>query len=246
MAVRFTAGSQNYSATTGIPAGNVYTFTAWIYATVDSAAGQTVYWVTNNSDVFTGINIRDNPHNLQGVDGTLYGSGGIGAVSASLGIWWRVALVVNGANVTFYRAPYGLALGWVSVADATPPATPVTLFLGDNRYDEFFDGRMAAVKMWQAALTPQEVAQELEQYAPVRRANLLRFHPFLVAETRDHSGNGFTLSGGSGATTEPGPPIPWIAPHRRVVARLAAAGGGTFWKLTGQPFGLAGGRGLAA
>jgi hypothetical protein len=38
---------------------------------------------------------------------------------------------------------------------------------------------------------------------------MIRWHPFINAETTDYSGLGRTLTGGAGATTETGPPISW-------------------------------------
>lgn len=223
MAVRFDAAGENYSATNGLPT-NVYTFCAWVYPTAVGTSNRVVFWLTNGSDVFTGIEFRDNPSgDLQAYDSATWAFNGLGPLAGTANTWYRVALVVNGANATFYRSAAGSALGSASATDFTTPATPNEWFIGDDRYDEFLNGRMAAVKVWSAALTQAEVEHELGQYVPVRTANLLRFHPFVKAETTDYSGAGNTLSGGSGTTTEDGPPIPWQITAHQVILPAAGA-----------------------
>ncbi|HEV2778820.1 MAG TPA: LamG domain-containing protein [Actinophytocola sp.] len=236
MAVRFDAASENYTAATGLPS-NVYTFAAWIRPAAVGATNRVVYWLTTSGDVFTGIQVRSNAStDLQAYDSGSYAFNGLGPLSASAGVWYRVALVVNGANATFYRAAAGDVLGSASAANFTTPATPTSFHLGDDPYDEYWDGRLAAVKMWQAALTPAEVEVELGQYTPRRTADLLRWHPFITAEATDYSGNGHTLSGGTGTTTEDGPPIPWgAAPIVLGKPAAAVAGEGLAGRIAGLP-----------
>lgn len=223
MAVRFDAAGENYSASGGLP-GSTYTFTAWVLLAATSITdNQVVYWFTNGSDVFTGIEVRSTLNDLQGYDSATYSFNGLGPLAVSANTWYRCALVVNGANATFYRAAAGSALGSASASDFTTPTTPNEFFLGDDRYDEYWNGRLAAVKVWTAALTQAEVEHELAQYVPARTANLIRFHPFVKAETTDYSGAGNTLSGGSGTTTEDGPPIPWRIISPQVIVPAAGA-----------------------
>ena len=208
MAVRFSASGQHYTDTVGLP-GTVYTFTAWVWATAVGSRYRVVYWFRQTAgDHFSGIGIRDNPTDLQLMDDTTYWFSGAGPLSASGGTWYQIAGVVNGANATFYRSAAGSALTSASVTDFTPP-TPNQLWLGADAFGGWWDGRIASVKIWNVALTAAEVERELTQYVPKRTANLLRWHPFVNADPTDYSGNGYTLSGGTGATTEDGPPIPW-------------------------------------
>ena len=223
MAVRFDAAGENYSASGGLP-GSTYTFTAWVLLAATSLTdNNVVYWFTNGSDVFTGIEVRSTLNDLQGYDSATYSFNGLGPLAVSANTWYRCALVVNGANATFYRAAAGSALGSASASDFTTPTTPNEFFLGDDRYDEYWNGRLAAVKVWTAALTQAEVEHELAQYVPARTANLIRFHPFVKAETTDYSGSGNTLSGGSGTSTEDGPPIPWRIISPTVIVPAAGA-----------------------
>ena len=69
------------------------------------------------------------------------------------------------------------------------------LFVGGNGFTAWFEGSIAAVKVWDAALSGTELADERTSYAAVRTADLwaeYRFdsEPF----TTDTSGNGRTLT----------------------------------------------------
>src|SRR5690606_30411901 len=92
----------------------------------------------------------------------------------------------------------------------TNSVTVNTLRIGQSPWSgEWLNGRMAAVKIWTAALSANEIQAERDYTSPLRTANLRAWYPFEVAENIDHSGNGETLSGGSSPSTEPGPGIPF-------------------------------------
>lgn len=71
------------------------------------------------------------------------------------------------------------------------------------------NGSIAAVKVWTAALTFAELDAEKDFAAPVRTANLWANYTFQNGpQTTDESGNGRTLTGGTGASADAsGPPI---------------------------------------
>lgn len=225
MSVRFTATTQRYSATTGIPAGNVFTATCWAYISVSRATYSALWSLsipagypnprtecTTSSDGTT-LTVVDSAPIL------------VGAFANTVGTWFRLGVVINGASCTVYCAPVGSALTSASSGSFAPNSAPTFLSIGTEASGAaaFFNGRIAAFKMWQAVLTLAEVTAELAQFAPVRAGNLLRYHPFHVAETADYSGNGNTLAGGTGATTEADPPIPEaVPPWQQVVVNRAA------------------------
>src|SRR5690606_11748899 len=92
----------------------------------------------------------------------------------------------------------------------TSSLTANTLRIGQSPWGgEWLNGRMAAVKIWTAALSANEIQAERDYTSPLRTSDLRAWYPFEVAETTDHSGNGETLSGGSSPSTEPGPGSPF-------------------------------------
>lgn len=207
MAARFDAATDAYRATTGLPTGGTYTVTCWANLLVDRDDYSGVWglddgvasglWLQTDSDGTT-LGVFDTPAATH-----------LGATAVTVGTWYRVAVVVNGTSVTTHIGAAGAALT-TSTATLAPLSSPSRLAIGDEGFSGWLNGRVAAFKLWGAALSADEAALELEQYTPRRAANLLRWHPFVAAETVDYSGNGNALTaGGTGTTTEDGPPIPW-------------------------------------
>lgn len=133
----------------------------------------------------------------------------VGNFTNTVGQWVATAVVVNGGACTVYFGTDAGALTSASLGSGFGSHTaPTLLSIGTNGPgDNFVNGRVANFKMWQAVLTLGEIQADLASWSAVRTANLLRHHKFQVAETTDYSGNGNTLSGGTGAITEADPPI---------------------------------------
>src|SRR5690606_3171162 len=115
----------------------------------------------------------------------------------------------NGDTATVYRST---GTGTISSTNhsVSNALNAATLRIGQSPWGgEWLNGRMAAVKIWTAALSANEIQAERDYTSPLQTANLRAWYPFEVAETTDHSGNGETLSGGSSPSTEPGPGIPF-------------------------------------
>jgi hypothetical protein len=203
MAVRFDAQTDAYSATTGLPASTTWSVTCWAYITTDRNTASAAFGILNTG-VTAGIFLETD------TDGTTWRvfdmSTSVGGFAASVGQWTRMAVVVSGTSVTFYAGAPGSAL--TSASGTLNSATPASLTVGDDGSGaSFLNGRLANFKMWDAALSSGEVTAELGQIPPALTTNLLRYHPFYVAETADHSGHGRTLTAGStGTSTEAHPP----------------------------------------
>ena len=114
----------------------------------------------------------------------------------------------------FYYAANAAAL---SLAQATIASsfTATALTIGDHRTDTtYFNGKIANVKIWSAALTQAEIELERWQFQPRITSTLVGWWPLfaggaVAAAQTDYSGNGRTLSGGTGSTTGDNPPIVW-------------------------------------
>jgi hypothetical protein len=144
--------------------------------------------------------------------------------------WFRAAVVVNSTtSSTFYHGDGTPSSALTSGSQTTSAGavwdnTPNVLALGQYATGWGWNGRVAAVKVWSAALTASEIAAEFQRYRPVRRSGLIRWYPALFREVAeigtfnvyapDNSGNsdGVGLSDSSPyvpPTFEDGPPIPW-------------------------------------
>jgi hypothetical protein len=212
VAVRFSASGQTYSATTGLPS-SAFTFTGWAYLTTDRNAASGIFSLAStwNSNLVT-----DSDGTTLRLTDTF--SGSVGSFALSTGTWYKLAITQSSTTGVFYHASAANALTSDS-GSLQSISSPSTWRIGcSNSTSNWWNGRLAAVKVWTVALTASEIAQELNCYIPLRTTNLARWHPFLSAETTDYSGQGRTLSGGSGTATEDGPPIQWSPfPHQLLI-----------------------------
>jgi hypothetical protein len=204
MAVRYSAESQTHSRTVSLGSVSALTLAAWVKVSVDRNTnqvwasldnGNTSYWaVGTNAD---GITAQAFAHNAASGNG----------LAMTVGSWFYVALSENGVNGNMWMRPLGSAT-WTTVTWSTfgTPITGTDLRLGRHpAAGLWFNGCLAAIKVWTAALTLTEVQAESNQYAPIRTTDLRAYYPMTTTSTADSSGSGWTLSGGTGSTTEAGP-----------------------------------------
>lgn len=209
MAVRFDEVSDRYEdprTGAGVPSGD-FTFTSWVYMSVDRAA-LSCFWSFQTLDFanwyILGVNADrtitffTNGHNLNA------------AMSAmTVGVWYKFAVTLSGTTGTLYAADESSALAQVSSGTVTTHIPQQLYVGGSSSTDQWFNGRLAAVKMWTKALSQSECATELAQFDPVVTSNLLRYYKLKVADVNDYSGNGWTLlNPGTVPATEDDPPIP--------------------------------------
>ncbi len=242
MAVRFSASGQSYSRTLTLSTQAALTVCGWFKVSVDRNDYSSIFFIDNGTS--------DNWGMQTGADGTTMSSvfdastqQGIG--SMTVGTWYFIALSTSGTTGNiYYRTAAQSALTTVAVTSVTASVNAATLRIGDSPWGaEWFNGVTAALKGWNAALTANETLQESMQYQPGRVSNLLFLHPFVKAETADYSGNARTLSGGTGATTEDGPPIPWIGYSPKLIHQVSS---GSAVALAGHADAAAGATGQAS
>lgn len=88
--------------------------------------------------------------------------------------------------------------------------TPTTMWLGTDVSNEYIDGNLAHVKIWNAALTDNELLQEMYSGIPRRTANLYLWCPLWTnSMLNDLSGNGNSLTAVGTPTTQDMPPVTW-------------------------------------
>lgn len=129
-----------------------------------------------------------------------------------IGTWTFIASVYSAASTdAVYYAPAGtstLVVNSPAGGGAGLVATN-TFYIASNGFANWWDGSIAAVKVWIAALTKTELETELSKYSPVRTANLWANYTFRNGpQTADESGNARTLTqGGTPTLDAAGPPI---------------------------------------
>jgi hypothetical protein len=217
MAVRFTASGQGYTSLTSL--GSTFTITMWINQIAD--INRICILSANNAG--SGFDDISLVSGASGLTLSFKGSSSsIGAFVTTYNAWYKIAMTFSSGSAVFYHADATSALTSDAGSIGTGTGIGFKLSHSDDTGD-WFSGRIAAFKVWSAVLTDAEVARELAYYKPQRTLNIARSHPFLTAQTTDYSGLGRTLSGGSGTSTEPGPPIAWsAASHRQLIVPWTA------------------------
>ena len=114
------------------------------------------------------------------------------AVPPDVTDWNHFLVVYDGSleaasRITIYKNGLPLALSGSYPGTALSSTSPETFRIGDVNVS----GLIGHVRLWQAALTAAESAQEVHRYWACRRATLLLDAPYDDAlHARDYSGNG--------------------------------------------------------
>ena len=217
-ATRFSGTGQYFERTTNVPESVTFTMMCWASVTTHAGLNHTVlalagdasnyYWLQSRSGAVWGL-----------FNGTTLTTG-----SAMLEtLWYHLAMVVDGTGTGNFRL-YVNGIQDISMAAKSLTATEIKIAASTNE-GNLLNGRIAGVKIWEDALTPDEITKEYRQIAPVRLHNLNSFYPCGAYGARDFSGRGYRLAITGSPTIEGGPPVPWIAQPTSRRVKAAAAGG---------------------
>lgn len=215
MAVRSDAASDRVSYTASSPPNPSGGFTAtwWAYLSVDRNDFSTMLRLHSSSGGSTTMNVATGGG---GETPCIFSPGNTGGVVGGrplvVGQWSRVAVTVTGTSGTIYVADTNVgattsATGTVSGGSAP---TGFTVF-GRAPADasEWFNGRMAYLRLWATVLNQTQIEAEWAAASPVVTSNLWASYPLLThTDINDASGNGRHLTAGSTSlTTEADPPV---------------------------------------
>jgi len=216
MAIRFDASGDSLSRARLAGAKTVM---AWAYIATDR----------NDYTVFFGLGSNE----LIGTDsdGTtlLYYDGATERTGSALstGIWYHVAYTSNGDDIGNGFTVYLNGASSITSAVRAQTSAGTNMYLGNDQYSEWLNGRLAHVKVWSAALTAAEILQEMHTIRPQRLANLHSWLPMIATgsdRTNEAGGAGNTWTANGTLTDEAGPPVSWgVAPW---VVPFVAAGAG--------------------
>lgn len=215
MAVRFDAATDriSWSGTAPTPSSGL-TITLWAYVSVDRDDYSTLIRLHGSSGATTNLNVA---MDSGGLSPSVFTAGGTsnGPQALAVGAWARVAVTVNGTASTIYVAQGAAGAtqsqaGTVGANAAVSPNSGYTVggrASGDS--SEWYNGRVAYLRVWSTVLTQAQIEAEWASPTPVRVSNLFADYPLLsAADLTDHSGNARHLSAGSTAvSTEGDPPV---------------------------------------
>lgn len=215
MAVRFDAATDRitWAGTAPTPSSGL-TITYWAYVSVDRDDFSTMIRLHSSSGATTNANVAMDSGGLLPCVFTAGGSS-TGPQSLSVGAWARIGITITGSTSTIYVALGSGGStqsqgGTVGANAGVSPDSGYTL-AGRSSSDssEWFNGRLAHVRIWSTVLTQSEIEAEWASATHVRTSLIFAAYPLPDAgDLLDYSGNGRHLSAGStSVTTEDGPPI---------------------------------------
>jgi hypothetical protein len=149
-----------------------------------------------------------------------------GTTAIALNRWYHIALVRSGTSYTLY-------LDGVVERTATDSVTPNPHYLigrWSSAGSGTWIGRVAHVKIWEQALTADQVRVEMRT-ATWRVARPKAWYPLWApgSQTEDWSGNGLTLTVSGTTADADGPPVgSWWRPALAVSTVAAGGGGATY------------------
>lgn len=206
MAVRFTSANSTYRVNLNRPTGNL-TVATWFKVSVDRNTYSTIFSVDGGgpTDGFVVAQTDNDGTTLQvfPVD-----SGAIN-IPLTIGTWYFLGVTVSGTTATVrVRAQGGATFSSGSVP-LIGAVEQTRLLIGTSSFDEtgeWLNGCISNFRIWSGvALSIAELEAEYQYASPLRTDGLTAFYRFDTASTVDNSGHGYTLTGGSGASTEAGP-----------------------------------------
>jgi hypothetical protein len=209
MAVLIGASGDYLKRTANLPTSTAFTMACWFYYAAERSAWAYFMGLEDATSLST-------KYNLIGFSNTnafqIESNGGVSfATNPATSAWHFMALVGDAVNLTGYHWTAAGVLQTASRANQT--FTTALMSFGNDGYSEWVNCRLAAMKVWNAALTQAELELEMNSIRPVRFANLNLWAPGYPGATeriRDYSGNGYDLTGGT-LTDEDPPPVPWGA-----------------------------------
>jgi hypothetical protein len=162
-------------------------FYSWVMCSDDASANYVQFGTTANG---TQLYLSSNS------------GGGGSAFNFTIGTWTFIAAAMDKSGTApwlYHCEAPGTSLGG-GAADYiyTLPAGFLdtnTYYIGNGGFNNPINASIAAVKVWNAALSQAELEAELLKYSPVRTANLWSSYTFRNGpQTNDESGNGRTLT----------------------------------------------------
>lgn len=207
MAVRFSASGQGYTRTLSLGTQTKLSATCWVK--MSSSRGVQVFtWsLTGSGQDSIALGTPPELPSMMTVIENNVGSVPAGP-TMTVGTWYFLGMSYNAGSVTLtYRALSASTFSTSTSSAGQANHGFTTLSICPS--GEWLDGCVAGLKAWVGtAMTTAQLQQEAWTYLP-RYPNPTFWYPLLKTETADYSGNGYALSGGSGATTEDGPGVGW-------------------------------------
>jgi len=137
-----------------------------------------------------------------------------GTKEISTGTWYHIGVVRE--SVTSLKLYVDGSLDATSTFDMTSRELPTVMAVGclyyKGSYSQELDGRITGLKIWNTALTQDEIKQEANSVRPIHFSDLYGFYPMFPGSgerTRDYGGSGYDFTERGTLTDEDPPPVSW-------------------------------------
>ena len=219
MGIRFDASGDSLSRAR---LAGAKTIMAWVYIATDRNDYSAFFGVAGNELVET---------NNDGVT-LIHYDGSVDRTGSTLvvGTWYHLAYVSLGDAIGNGFTVYLNGVSNITASGRAAASSGTTMYLGNDEYSEWLNGRMAHVKIWNAAAAADEVAAEMYSFAPQRVADLWGWLPAISTgadRSSEWAGSGNAWTANGTQADEDGPAVVannlpfWSVPW--VVAAAAAS-----------------------
>ncbi len=215
MAIRFDNATDYIRRTTNLPDYNsVYTIMGWFRLVSNLNSYGALFILAQSASSYDGLYLGASGNDLVIIgDGNFLGYVETAVQTLTTGVDYHLALVRN--SPTSLQAFVNGALAATQATDqGTGRAAANVLESGNFFYagSEPVSARVSHIKAWDANLSADEIAREVNSIRPVKLDNLNAWYPTLPGATErlaDYSGNGRNWTAGGTLTDEDGPPVSW-------------------------------------
>lgn len=214
MAIRFPTVNDYLKITAGLPATSAWTWMGWYAVFSGSGVGSDNFFSRGSSGATPPagrfnlyLRAAATPTESLSVGTNTFVNSGTTPPPLD-GTWFPVGVVKNGAAVQIYYKGLPDLLGTL---DVTAPVEDILLIsvgvdLEAPSVGQHLDCATAAHKLWEAALTDDEMRKEMASFSPIRSANLYGRWPLTGAsDLNDVSGNAHHWTAVGTPTTVDGP-----------------------------------------
>lgn len=215
MALGFDNAGDRLERYTNPPSGDACTMMGWFYLVSTGTTAPLLRLAEDAGNSFVAyVNTSSQL--------TLYASSIVTGTTLSTGIWYHVAMVADGTNVTIYLD------GELDSQAADLPLSTFRIVIGnDSDFGTGFVGRAVGIKIYDAALTQEEIQIEMNQQELGRTENVNSWFPMVddtaAACLKDNSGFARDLALVGSVTVEDGPGVAWRQSEARVMLALLDA-----------------------
>lgn len=207
MSVRIDAITEDLRRTTGLPSSST-AFSICGWSKITRIANDFQYWGLEDPSNYLVIGYADNGANQFEISGTNGSSSFASSPTNETWFFWAMTCSGSGAGAFKGYWAYPTDTSFKTASTTGASFTPATLFLGNDTFGEYCNASYFAVKVWEAALTSDELWQEMESIRPHRYANLHIFSPLWdTSDLNDYSGNGKNWTGTGSISSEDNSPI---------------------------------------